>query len=1733
MWLPVRVSVASVSTKAVSKSPVGNGAKMRHAPRSFWILLAVFCFAGILKATLPQVASGTWTSASNLAQARSNAGAVMLSDGRILIAGGDSAGGPLQSVELFGTGGGASSAAAMNVPRSRHLAVTLSDGRVLVAGGVTTAGGVTNSAEIYDPAADSWTQTGPMAQARAGATAALLQDGRVLIAGGDGSGAPSNSIEIFDPSSDNFNFAGTLSCPRTQHAMAVLQDGRVLIIGGSDGTNPLVSSDIFDPASGNISAGPSLAVARVGLSATTLLDGRIVVIGGADNNGGDLASAEIYDPATGSFALAGTAMATARQGHQAFLLPNNNNVLIFGGTSGGTAVAASELFTPQISSSGVWSSGVSATGANVTARSAATGSPMKHDGLLLAAGGSDASGNALPSTELYAFPTVKTDQADYAPGSIVTITGAGWKPGETVTLSFVESPLDDTHPSLTAIADANGNISNNQFSPDIHDINIRFYLTAVGSQSGLVALNTFTDAAGDDTTTTVSCTPNPVTAGSATTCTATVNNIASPVTNGFPQGTAAFQFTGPAGTFSFSPSNGVCNVAQIGSTNNSSCSVTLTPNDAVNGAVKANFNAANNNWKNSVSGNLNLAVTAGAFSQLQLLVPGETAAPGTSTGKTGTPTARTAGTAFNVTVNAVDANWNLINTVTQTVQLTSSDAAAVLPANAALVGGTRSFSVTLKTTPSQTITATDITDGTKAPSISPAIPVNAGAANKLAYNQQPTNANVSAIISPAITVQVQDQFGNVVTSSSVSVTLSIKAGTGTSGATLACTTGLTHNASSGVATFPDCNINTAGTNYQLHAAATGLTAVDSNQFNIISPISKLGFTTAPLTGVINQCLGPITVQTQNSGGNGTNPPSAVTVDLSISSGGTGAFFSDPGCSSSITSVSIPTSTNSASFYLKGATAGTPTTVRADDHAGTLTFATQNETINKRTTSTSLTLTPNSVTVGQASTIAVTVTDTDTTPQSNPQGTIALTSTDAGDVFGTCTLTANGANAATCSTTVTPAHVGTSPHGITATFTPTDTAHLGSSNTPAASLTVNKTDQTINFAALQNKTYGDTAFTVSATGGASGNPVTFTAGPSGVCSSSAPNGSTITITGAGTCTVTAQQAGNADYNAAADVPQSFTVNKADAIIHVTAYHATYDGNPHTATGTATGVGGADLSASLTLTGTTHTNAGDYPSDAWSFSGGTNYNDASGSVHDIIDKADAVIHVTAYHVTYDANPHTATGTATGVGGADLSASLTLTGTTHTNAGDYPSDAWSFSGGTNYNDASGSVHDIIDKADAVIHVTAYHATYDGNPHTATGTATGVGGADLSASLTLTGTTHTNAGDYPSDAWSFNGGTNYNDASGSVHDIIDKADAVIHVTAYHATYDGNPHTATGTATGVGGADLSASLTLTGTTHTNAGDYPSDAWSFSGGTNYNDASGSVHDIIDKAPSTTIVNGGGTFTYDGTPHPATVTVTGAGGLSLTPPPTYSGPCSATGAPVNVPETPCTASYTYTGDPNHDGSSGSTIITIIKANQMITWANPASIVLGTALSGTQLNATVAGVSGGSAPGALTYTPASGTVLPVGSQTLRVDAAATINYNSAYKTVQISVLYSIGLCLGSPGHTILQPINSDGSSVFKQKSTVPAKFRVCDANGNSIGTPGVVTSFRLTGQGTGTVVPVPDEAVDSTTPDTTFRWDPTAQQWIFNMNTKNLPDNMTYQYTITLNDGSFIIFVFGLK
>jgi hypothetical protein len=172
-----------------------------------------------------------------------------------------------------------------------------------------------------------------------------------------------------------------------------------------------------------------------------------------------------------------------------------------------------------------------------------------------------------------------------------------------------------------------------------------------------------------------------------------------------------------------------------------------------------------------------------------------------------------------------------------------------------------------------------------------------------------------------------------------------------------------------------------------------------------------------------------------------------------------------------------------------------------------------------------------------------------------------------------------------------------------------------------------------------------------------------------------------------------------------------------------------------------------------------------------------------------------------------------------------------------------------------------------------------------------------------------------------------------------------------------------------------------------------------------------------------------------------------------------------------------------------------------------------------------------LSGGS--GSITNSTLVSAILGAHNLTAVYSGDANFNTNTSSPTA-FSVQYAIGgICDGDAGHQILQPINANGTSVFNAKSTSPAKFRVCDANGVSIGTAGVVSSFSIYQIVGGTVTNIVNEDVASTTPDMAFRWDSTGQQWIFNINNKSYPSNQTYFFRITLNDGTVINFNYGLR
>jgi hypothetical protein len=231
----------------------------------------------------------------------------------------------------------------MTTPRADQSAAALQDGRVLIAGGTTTGnvGGVTSSAEIYDPNANHFTATGSMTVARQGATATALTDGRVLLAGGVqnvGFRAQLSSAELYDPVAGTFTATGSMQTPREGHTATLLRDGRVLVAGGSDnGVHTLDSAEIYDPRSGAWQFAGHMTVPRVAHIAVLLGNGQVLIAGGGrgDMPGGYIVyqNAETYSPELGRFSRVPAHMNNDRVGAAAVLL-DDGRALIVGGKSG-------------------------------------------------------------------------------------------------------------------------------------------------------------------------------------------------------------------------------------------------------------------------------------------------------------------------------------------------------------------------------------------------------------------------------------------------------------------------------------------------------------------------------------------------------------------------------------------------------------------------------------------------------------------------------------------------------------------------------------------------------------------------------------------------------------------------------------------------------------------------------------------------------------------------------------------------------------------------------------------------------------------------------------------------------------------------------------------------------------------------------------------------------------------------------------------------------------------------------------------------------------------------------------------------------------------------------------------------------------------------------------------------------------------------------------------------------
>ena len=381
----------------------------------------------------------------------------------MLAAGGDSTG---LKAELYNPATGQWAATAnLSTSRTQHTATLLDGpacqgatpaaycGKVLVAGGSDPTGTALSSAELYDPAAGTWTATGSMRFVESGATALVLTSlacgvtpppswcGKVLV-------IANGASQLYDPAAGTWSISGALVVSRVDYSATDLDGpqcaqspapawcGKVLVAGGRESRSSPVwygSAELYDPAAGIWSATASMAVARFEHTATLLggaecapqpapsYCGSVLAVGGWTSNFNPNPNAELYNPATGTWTMSG-AVNTPRF-HQGAALLGDGRVLIAGGTNALATntfdLTSAEVYDP---STGGWVN----TGSLLNARSSFPVAQLTTGGVLAVGPGT--------SVEQY---TPSNPEASLSASSLafarVTVGGAGDPQAVTVT----------------------------------------------------------------------------------------------------------------------------------------------------------------------------------------------------------------------------------------------------------------------------------------------------------------------------------------------------------------------------------------------------------------------------------------------------------------------------------------------------------------------------------------------------------------------------------------------------------------------------------------------------------------------------------------------------------------------------------------------------------------------------------------------------------------------------------------------------------------------------------------------------------------------------------------------------------------------------------------------------------------------------------------------------------------------------------------------------------------------------------------------------------------------------------------------------------------------------------------------------------------------------------------------------------------------------------------------------
>lgn len=325
---------------------------------NFWTIDCTAPWTVLRSAQIYDSSTRTFSFTGSLVNGRYGHSATLLGNGKVLVVGGfDSyciCSRPVTTAEIFDPATGSFSlAGAPQVPRAYHTATRLGDGTVLIVGGVQgvpdlLAGGsvlALSSAEIYEPATNSFSSVGGMANRRMNHTATLLPSGKALIVGGApvSIGSPGTigdaTAEFYDPLTRTFSPSATMAVPRFGQTATLLATGNALIAGGSasgptapvfNGNDPTDKVEIFDSQTNMWSTAAAMNSPRAFHTATLLPSGQVLFTGGRSNFLPP--TADLYNPQSGASAAVGSMLASWRWRHVATLMPDGSVLVVGGGT---------------------------------------------------------------------------------------------------------------------------------------------------------------------------------------------------------------------------------------------------------------------------------------------------------------------------------------------------------------------------------------------------------------------------------------------------------------------------------------------------------------------------------------------------------------------------------------------------------------------------------------------------------------------------------------------------------------------------------------------------------------------------------------------------------------------------------------------------------------------------------------------------------------------------------------------------------------------------------------------------------------------------------------------------------------------------------------------------------------------------------------------------------------------------------------------------------------------------------------------------------------------------------------------------------------------------------------------------------------------------------------------------------------------------------------------------------